>query len=572
MLTKLVLRNFKLFENVEIELGERVVFVGPNNSGKSSALQSLALWSTGVKRWVEKHKNESVTQSRTGAVINRKDLTALPVPSANLLWRSLNVRQGKRLDGKRGTENVLIDIEVTGITDGHQWFAPLEFDFANAESFHCRAKFNELGKRVAIPNTAAELTLAYLPAMSGLAASEARLDEGAIAVRIGEGRTAEVLRNLCWLVHQRGEAAWIQVTSPMEKLFGIQLEEPTYDKSRGEISLAFRQGRVSLDLSASGRGQQQTLLLLAHMAAHPGAVILLDEPDAHLEILRQRQVYDLLVEVASQTRSQLIIATHSEVILNEAAGRDLVVAFVGKPHRIDDRGSQVLKSLKEIGYEQYLLAEQCGWVLYLEGATDLHILRSLARKLGHPAADLLEKPFVHYVGNQPPKAREHFYGLREAKSNLRGLALYDNLRDKSVPDDPNLTQVMWRKREIENYFVTPEVLKLYASEVGSKQSGELFASSAIEAMNLAISDVTSALEVMKKKPPFDDDSKTTDDFLDLIFPRFFKTLGLPEGTMRKTGYHDLSQFLSVDKIDFEVTEKLNAIVLCADRAKTSQPS
>lgn len=47
---------------------------------------------------------------------------------------------------------------------------------------------------------------------------------------------------------------------------------------------------VQLDLSASGRGQQQTLLLLAHMTANPGSVLLLDEPDAHLEILRQRQI------------------------------------------------------------------------------------------------------------------------------------------------------------------------------------------------------------------------------------------------------------------------------------------
>ena len=43
MLTKLRIRNFKRFNEVEIELGSPVVFVGPNNSGKTSALQALAL-------------------------------------------------------------------------------------------------------------------------------------------------------------------------------------------------------------------------------------------------------------------------------------------------------------------------------------------------------------------------------------------------------------------------------------------------------------------------------------------------------------------------------------------------
>ena len=50
MLTKLTIRNFKLFDEVEIELGDRVVFIGPNNAGKTSALQALALWDVGVKR------------------------------------------------------------------------------------------------------------------------------------------------------------------------------------------------------------------------------------------------------------------------------------------------------------------------------------------------------------------------------------------------------------------------------------------------------------------------------------------------------------------------------------------
>jgi len=52
-LNKLTIRNFKLFDEVGIELAERVVFVGPNNAGKTSVLQALALWNAGVRRWVE---------------------------------------------------------------------------------------------------------------------------------------------------------------------------------------------------------------------------------------------------------------------------------------------------------------------------------------------------------------------------------------------------------------------------------------------------------------------------------------------------------------------------------------
>jgi predicted ATPase len=52
MLTKLTIRNFKRLREVEIPLGQAVVFIGPNNSSKTTALQALALWETGLRTWL----------------------------------------------------------------------------------------------------------------------------------------------------------------------------------------------------------------------------------------------------------------------------------------------------------------------------------------------------------------------------------------------------------------------------------------------------------------------------------------------------------------------------------------
>ena len=83
MLTKLTIRNFKRFEDVEIELDNPVVFIGPNNSGKTSAMQALALWDTGLKRWNEKRLGKAVSgKRRRGVAINRRDIPAGPVPGA----------------------------------------------------------------------------------------------------------------------------------------------------------------------------------------------------------------------------------------------------------------------------------------------------------------------------------------------------------------------------------------------------------------------------------------------------------------------------------------------------------
>jgi energy-coupling factor transporter ATP-binding protein EcfA2 len=391
MLTKLIIRNFKRFGDVEIELGSPVVLIGPNNSGKTAVLQSLALWDIGVKRWVEKRGiGESVPRKRPGVTINRRDIIAIPVPDAKLLWRNLHVRDVQRADdGKPRTQNVRIDVIVEGVTEDRAWECGMEFDYANEESIYCRPlRLTEKDPdRMSVPEEATNVQVAFLPPMSGLAASETRLDPGAIGVRIGEGRTAEVLRNLCYRLVENGRQTglWEKLHSHIKSLFGVELDIPEYIPERGEITMTYRDlSGVQLDLSSSGRGLQQTLLLLAYLYANPGAALLLDEPDAHLEILRQRQIYHMITDVAHEQGGQIIAASHSEVVLNEAADRDVVIAFVGKPHRIDDRGSQVLKALKEIGYDQYYQAEHNGWVLYLEGSTDLAILKAFAETLAHP--------------------------------------------------------------------------------------------------------------------------------------------------------------------------------------------
>ena len=63
MLTHLAVRNFKRFESVEIELGSPVLFFGPNNSGKTSAMQALALWDVGLRRWNEKRAGHKTPES-----------------------------------------------------------------------------------------------------------------------------------------------------------------------------------------------------------------------------------------------------------------------------------------------------------------------------------------------------------------------------------------------------------------------------------------------------------------------------------------------------------------------------
>lgn len=574
MLTKLTIRKFKRFEEVEIELGNPVAFIGPNNSGKTSAMQALALWDIGLKRWNEKHAGKGPPEKRPGVTVNRRDLVAIPVPSARLLWRDRHVRDLLRESGRQQTRNVRIDVIVEGVSRDRPWICGLEFDYANEESFYCRPLRRGGGKtpkRMEIPEEAGIVQIAFLPPMSGLAATETRLDHGAVNVRVGEGRTAEVLRNLCSRIHEERAEDWQKLTTQIQSLFGVDIEPPRYIAERGEIAMSYRERGTMLDLSSSGRGLQQTMLILAYLYANPGAVLMLDEPDAHLEILRQRQIYRLITDTATGSGSQIIAASHSEVLLDEAAGRDMVVAFIGEPHRIDDQGSQLLKSLKDIGFEHYYQAEQTGWVLYLEGSTDLSILQAFARRLGHAeAARALERPYVHYVGNNATAVPHHFHGLKEALPQLKGIALFDR-PDSGTPEIGQVERLIWQRREIENYLCSQATLEAYAQSTAEADApGPLIARAEVprrlKAMRTAIANIEEALRTLGKGSPWDPDIKASDDFLRPVFEAYFRNLSLPN-LMRKKAFYELAEHVPQAEIDPEVGDKLDAIARAARSAK-----
>jgi len=568
VITSFRITNFKRLESAELELGNAAVFIGPNNSGKTTALQAMALWDIGWKRWAEKREKGSPSK-RPGVTINRRDLYSIPVPSAKLLWNDLRTHAQNATEQR--TEKVYITLTAEGIHDDKPWTCTLEFYYANEESFYCRMKDSDDGL---VPVGAQQHSVVFLPPMSGLAEREHRKEPGEISVLIGEGRTAEVLRNLCWQLFSREDkTAWLNLVDRIQELFHISLQEPAYIKERSELSLTYKErSGVELDLSSSGRGCQQVLLLLSFLLANPGSVLLLDEPDAHLEILRQRDVYNLLTEIATANGSQVIAASHSEVVLQEAAERDVVMAFVGKPHRIDTRSrSQVKKALESIRMADYYLAEQKGWMLYLEGSTDLAILRRLSERLEHPARTVLHDsvPVIYLGSNKPQEARDHFHGLREAKPDLVGFVLFDRL-ERELQTGSLLTERMWSRREIENYLVTPASLRAFVQRgLGDDLVSQAERLTRLEPLEASITELVQALAITKRPDPWGPDIKVTDEFLDPLFTNYFQRLGTPQQIFKRD-YHGLADAIPIEEIDHEVIMVLDMILEVSNRATPSK--
>jgi hypothetical protein len=349
------------------------------------------------------------------------------------------------------------------------------------------------------------LKVELLYPMSGLDTEEPILQPGRVDVLLGQGRTADVLRNLCLAVAKSSAEDWRRVMELMQRLFNIRLGQPE-ETSRGSITLSYRQPGVKepLDISSAGRGMLQMLLVFAYLYAHKRSVLLVDEPDAHLEILRQKQVYVLLRDIASENGSQVVMVTHSEVILDEALDTNLTLLLEG---RADDlaRKHDIRNSLKHFGADHYVKARERGYVLYVEGSTDIDMLRALAVHLEHPVTEVWDERInSYYVQNNYPlqdaqaelervesgfglTPREHFNGLRNLLPDLQGLAILDNDgQNRQDRDEGALKIRYWRRYEAENYIVTPELLRRYAYE--QYPADDLFAQQVRAAVDDALAD------------------------------------------------------------------------------------
>ena len=172
---------------------------------------------------------------------------------------------------------------------------------------------------------------------------------------------------------------------------------------------------------------------------------------------------------------------------------------------------------------------------------------------------------MHYVANQPSEAKKHFHGLREAKPDLVGVALYDRL-EKTLNDHPDLTQLTWRRREIENYLCRRQVLLDFAAAEDRRYDGEPSGGDWSLNMDESITEMEHALETLGKPAPWGPDIKASDDFLDRLFKRFYEKRALPN-LMTKTDYHRLAGFVDEKHIDPEIREKLDALTAAAGRAR-----
>ena len=540
------IKGFKRFGEIEFRLPAHVVLAGPNNMGKTTVLQAIASWAFALRRWRELND----FNPRNGfmyAAISRPAFTTVPLRSFDLLWKDRAYAKSR-----------LIEIELQS-TDG--WSITMEFYADTTEQIYVRPKEGQYAGIL----PALDIGAVYIPPMTGLGVDEPVYQPAKIAQLLGLGRPGEVLRNLVVEAYA-DRANWDALQQSIDKLFGYILLPPDANGAHIVSEYQSSSGGRALDIASAGSGFQQVLMLLALLNARPGALLLLDEPDAHLHVILQDAIYYELRAVARRRDSQLVVATHSEVVIDNVEPRELYV-MLDEPRRIadDSERSRLVSSLRVLSNADVMQAMGVRGILYVEDYTDMDLLRAWATNLEHRAATLLTheimwKPAVFQTthgsfGSSGIKARDHYDALQLVRDDLPALELIDGDAHHDIQSSEitgtGMQRLRWRRYEIESYLVHPDALQRFV-EVTYGKAG---AASHIEGLR--------AWWLDEMPPAVVRDPLGNHEYLNVtkartrLIPPLLEAAGL--GNLRYNRFHEIAQLMQPDEIHPEVKEKLDAI-------------
>ena len=553
MIERVHIKYFKRFKEQSFDLKDAVVLAGPNNAGKTTLLQAVVTWYFAYMEWKKKKGAPSGRQAKRGGVaLTRKDFLSVPVQRFNLLWTDASTALRKDEGGGKGaaTPRIMeITLEGGGNTE-KPWKHTMEFRYNNSELIYAKPTD---------PNAAPgeEINIVYVPSFSGIETEEKVHTREYQEWLIGQGKPGDIIRNLLAEASSRAQD-WSNLSKDVKTMFGYSLLKPQY-QGRPFILCEYLPGiphgksyggLPKLDIASAGSGFLQTLLLLSFFYARPSTVLLIDEPDAHLHVVLQKQIYDHLRSVALQRNCQIIVATHSEVVINNTHPNK-IISFYGQPHQLteDVERDEVREALKRLTSMDILLSKR-GKILYTEGNSDFAILQAWVRILNHYLKDWFSDPFHFPInGSNPKEAKNHFFALRAVNTEMSGVLLLDG-DNRNRPEHEisaeGLKIIRWDRYEIENYLVHYELIKRFLEN----KAGPLFASQAVTYMNKVFPPIM--LESPMQENPLLQNTSASKE----ILPEIFSQAGIGIG---KKEYYLLAEAMNPEEIPAEVTEKLDEI-------------
>lgn len=468
-LKSLRIENFKRFETLELDFNGFNLLVGPNNSGKSTALQACALFNLSYQACLDQRNGHLVFQNRT---FGPEEFITVPAAEPLDLWKDRRAQRG----------NQAIPIRLRG-----------ELWSGNVYEFEVVLRFNRFGIQsvVSVLPLAQSFNIILIPGYTGFWPREERRTTAVRRDMRAQAQHGGIIRNLL-LDLREDPNRWSQFIDELGGIFpGIHLRRPEFDEATDryirvgyteDIDSASEKRRKAseLDLFSGGSGFHQFVQILAGILVEDATTVLLDEPDAHLFSRLQTDLFTVMSRLADRG-VQIIAATHSTELIAAAQPRQLITFANGSPRRLQV-WPEVLNTVSALGGLENLalmLIEAYRKVIVVEDKSDENYLRLwLERVLGADRYKRIQRRLVFLNAQRRPTGdtveqmlrtlrqafrHEHPLDIKAFVVADRDYAL-DEARQAELeryaraPYASEQIWHIWERNEIENYLLQPSAI------------------------------------------------------------------------------------------------------------------
>jgi len=458
-LKKIKFENYKSFKSITIELSDLSVLVGPNNSGKTNIL-------IGIYGYFEflKQLNAQRKKLKEGATKANCDVLFFKVPKVEQIWYN------KKWISRKHVPVIF------------------EFEFSDGLIMVLNLNLYYGVPHIKLLKTNKELTNDYitklldtapviLPGFIGLLIEEEYSTHAIREQFIAAGRNSEILRNTIYDLQEYSPERYILLKNILEKYFSAKLKDIIFKEAIDPyITSEFIEDGTSLDLICAGGGFLQILQLLTYILTKRTAIILLDEPDAHLYPQLQKTLISILYEIQKKLDLQIILSTHSKEIINNINPNYIIPIFKdatqGKGLTSYFESLKVINDLGPIDNIDLALAIKTRKILFIEGPSD-KIIKQIADVIESDV--FIKNPYVII----PRGGVENIRYYEDAKiisdfihSKIKVFSMIDGDyrcdEEKQIYIEKskkhNVEVFILGKKELDNYLLIPELIMTAINE------------------------------------------------------------------------------------------------------------
>jgi predicted ATPase len=368
-LKEIHVKNFKVLKDALIEFNGFDVLVGVNNSGKT-ALQQALLWSDHI---IRRCVNVSGNKIKWGnSTEYRIDIIPNDLPSD--LWTNRKLKNKQKW----------LPIEfILNYFDSHSNKLKINI-FVNLYygGFHYKVEvYVSSGFVVKEFEQFYKTPILYIPSATGIVSREEYHTSGTRHFYLTSGLGGQTIRSSLYdFSSDEQKEKWKVLEKYLKQYFKIDKIKMVFDfKNDPYVRALYAEPSNEFEFVSAGNGFLQFVSILSRIMIENPRLILLDEPDAHLNTLLIGGLIDSLKKWQETSDSQIVIATHSPDVINSCAGNEIHVFDKGVLLDVSENVIQEAYNILGISQENTVRIAEFGKVFLYEGYSDYQLLWKIAK-------------------------------------------------------------------------------------------------------------------------------------------------------------------------------------------------